>query len=357
MIRPRFARHVVDEVMARLGHNVNIMDTAGVIIASGEPVRLGTVHDGARRALEGATTVVVTEADAAVLRGSLPGVNVPIRVDGEVVGVVGVTGPPHRVEAAAASVALTVELMLEHEATQEEGQWRQRARAQLVEDLVTGRLDEAEWHHRLELVGCRAQPPYALLALALDGAPPLVAARRHLDVVDPGVLVALDVDDVVWVVAGHRAHALARGQLDRTRAALLRHGVAGRSLDAGAAGSFAELVPLAARTRLASRCGWAGDRTLADLELPVLLAGLDDGTRRRAAARLLGGLTREQRATLRAFLDADLVVARAARDLLVHRNTLLQRLDAITRRTGRDPRRFTDAAALHAALLMEEQTG
>jgi carbohydrate diacid regulator len=96
------------------------------------------------------------------------------------------------------------------------------------------------------------------------------------------------------------------------------------------------------------------DVTLQDLELPVLLAELDDGVRAGACQRLLAGLSPDLKHTIRALLAADLVVSRAAVALNVHRNTLLGRLDRIARITGRDPRLFQDAAALHAGLLLEQ---
>jgi carbohydrate diacid regulator len=350
----RFARRVVDEVMARLGHNVNLMDTSGVILASGDRRRLGVVHAGALRAVREARTVVVTAADAAVLAGSKPGVNVPIRVGGETVGVVGVSGPPDRVRVAAASVALTVELMLAQEASDEEWQWRHRASTQLLEDVVTGRVSPPEWRHRLDLADCTARPPYLLLALALTGSPQLRTLRHHLDAAGSAVLVALDVDDVVWMLAGGGGHDIAHAHMRRLRQILHSQQVGGRLVEGGTASDLAGLARLAARVRRATRCSWQGDRTLSELELPVLLAALDEDTRSDLQDRVLDGLSDSQLRTLRVFLDSDLVLSRAARRLGIHRNTVIQRLDVITHRCGRDPRRFADAATLHAALILRD---
>src|SRR6266567_2568377 len=46
-------------------------------------------------------------------------------------------------------------------------------------------------------------------------------------------------------------------------------------------------------------------------------------------------------ATIRAFSDADLNVAKAAQQLHVHPNTVRYRLQQIAARTGHDPRTFT----------------
>jgi carbohydrate diacid regulator len=367
----RVAQAVVDRVMERLGHNVNLMDTAGVIVASGEPSRVGTRHEGACRALARGVPEVVPVNGADALDGTLPGVNVPIRVDGEVVGVVGVTGAPDRVEAAAASVALTVELMLGQQAAQEEWEWRRRARGQLMADLAAARLDDAEWHRRLTMLGCPMSPPFLVTALVPDRSP-ATGPIRYLDAAEPGVLRSLDGHGTVWIVAGDGHDAVARARAGECRSVLARLGVSCRSVESGPAATPGELARLTRRTALAAGIlrarhridpptgrppGTGEQLTLADLEVPVLLAELDPRDRREACRRVLAGLTDEQRHTVAAFLAADLVVSRAARDLLVHRNTLLQRLDTVTRVTGRDPRRFADAAVFHVALLLDELDG
>ncbi|WDL98312.1 PucR family transcriptional regulator [Alicyclobacillus sp. ALC3] len=55
--------------------------------------------------------------------------------------------------------------------------------------------------------------------------------------------------------------------------------------------------------------------------------------------------------TLQAMMEANLNVSEAARLLFVHRNTLIHRLERIREATGRDLRRFDDAASLLMSLL------
>jgi hypothetical protein len=57
--------------------------------------------------------------------------------------------------------------------------------------------------------------------------------------------------------------------------------------------------------------------------------------------------------TIRAFSDADLNVARAARQLHVHPNTVRYRLEQISTRTGHDPRTFTGLVDLLCTLELE----
>ncbi|WP_344944976.1 helix-turn-helix domain-containing protein, partial [Actinomadura miaoliensis] len=137
-----------------------------------------------------------------------------------------------------------------------------------------------------------------------------------------------------------------RPRLEALRAELL----GGALLDAGDAADLTALTDVLTRARLALRRPWTGRRRLDDLELPVLLARVDEAERAAMAGRVLGALPGELRRTLRAYLDHDRDAAAAARALNVHRNTLAYRLTKIADLTGRDPRRFTDAVTLRVAL-------
>jgi carbohydrate diacid regulator len=68
-----------------------MMDSQGVIIASTDPTRMGTVHAGALRLLvENLSELVVQSNDE--YPGARKGLNLPVSIDGEVQGVIGVTG-------------------------------------------------------------------------------------------------------------------------------------------------------------------------------------------------------------------------------------------------------------------------
>jgi carbohydrate diacid regulator len=72
------------------------------------------------------------------------------------------------------------------------------------------------------------------------------------------------------------------------------------------------------------------------------------------AQRLIHPLSAEPDllATLDVFLRAHLSPSLAAQLLHIHRHTLTYRLAKIAQLTGRDPRRFEDAAEFYAALLL-----
>ena len=87
------AQKVVDTIAPTINRNVNIMNAHGVIIASTDAARIGTRHEGSAEAISCNGIIRVSPADGSA--GMQPGVNVPLTLNGQLCGVVGVTGVPH----------------------------------------------------------------------------------------------------------------------------------------------------------------------------------------------------------------------------------------------------------------------
>ncbi|EKA7380228.1 CdaR family transcriptional regulator, partial [Vibrio parahaemolyticus] len=84
------AQQIVDRTMSIIGHNVNVMNSAGIIIGSGDPKRVGQVHDGAVLALNHGDSLELNEQQCLTLQGVKPGINMLLKLHGDVVGIVGV---------------------------------------------------------------------------------------------------------------------------------------------------------------------------------------------------------------------------------------------------------------------------
>jgi carbohydrate diacid regulator len=103
------AQKIVDNIMKIVSYNINIMDKQGTIIASGNPQRINKQHLGAIRALEEQQPYYIYEDTELEKKG----INVPFFYKDEIVGVIGVSGEPHKVEEIAHIVRVTAELMIE----------------------------------------------------------------------------------------------------------------------------------------------------------------------------------------------------------------------------------------------------
>ena len=64
-------------------------------------------------------------------------------------------------------------------------------------------------------------------------------------------------------------------------------------------------------------------------------------------------LTEEELLTVNKFFEKNLNISETARDLFMHRNTLVYHLEKLQKKTGLDIRRFDDAMTLKIALMVE----
>ncbi|MDY2565457.1 sugar diacid recognition domain-containing protein [Pseudomonas syringae] len=126
------AQDIVDRAMAILPYNVNVMDYLGIIIGSGDAERLCTRHEGAQRVLANRKVVEIDSLAASQLGGVKPGVNLPLMLDHQLVGVLGITGEPDEVRVYGELVKMTAEMLMEQRRQQADLQWR----AQRSEDLL-----------------------------------------------------------------------------------------------------------------------------------------------------------------------------------------------------------------------------
>jgi len=131
------AQQVIDSIMPLLQQNVNIMDSSGTIIASCQVQRIGTFHKGAHDVLEQNQTVEITPEDVFRFPGSLPGVNMPILMEEQVIGVVGITGHPEEVRGTAKLVKAVTELILERDLLMEKFRSQEQLREHFADLLLS----------------------------------------------------------------------------------------------------------------------------------------------------------------------------------------------------------------------------
>lgn len=338
------AQRVIDQVAPTLEFNINMMDPSGRIIASTDAGRIGSMHAVARAVAAGEPGIVHGPGSAA----ERAGVNLPLRLHGDVVGVLGVTGPPERVAPVAQVLVLTTALLLERERELDDSVRRDAADRELLAALVAGNLDGPALVAALGTGLPELPPPWRLVAVldhqatgSLDSAAGPLPTEPHRRARFGGAL---------WILSGARsAGALPEepsgdplGQL------VLDGGTCTDALElAGSAQALGALV--AARGLLPPSAGHRRFRVV-DLAPELSVAGLPVATAA-ALARRVAGLRPEQHRTVEAYLACGSSTSATARLLYLHRNTAIQRLDRITELTGLDPRVPTEAATLQLAII------
>ena len=346
------AQRVVDQVRPRLTYGINVMDHAGRIIGSVDPARIGSVHQGAVQAIDECRTVIVEIAEDSA--GVKPGVNIPLILDGEVIGAVGVTGNPAEVESIGAVIALTVELLVRDERQRDGSRWHEDAVRQVLLGLANGAMSEEGLVEALRHLGSPLSPPWNLTVV--------MSARTSGWTIPPeqlsGLLrriegspnaVAAELQGALWVLSGSADQRSLSGLQNRLRAFKIR------TLSGRVATSTAQVAVEALQLRvLLSTVGVLPNREvvwLADLAAECAVASQPLDLSKDLANRILAPLSPPLQATARRFLQENLSIAATAKGLNTHRNTLVQRLERIEQLIGLDLRRFDHATTMRLALL------
>jgi carbohydrate diacid regulator len=346
------AQRVVDQVRPRLTHGINVMDHTGRIIGSVDSTRIGSVHDGAVRAISECRTVVIETTDDAA--GVKPGVNIPLMLEGAVIGVVGVPGDPAEVEPIGAVIALTVELLVKDERARDSSRWHEDAVRQVLLALASGAMGEEGLLEALGHLGCPLSPPWnlsAVISARTSGwtIPPEQLAPLLRRIEGSPNAVAAELQGALWVFTGSAGERSVSGLQNRLRAFKVRI-LSGR-LEASTAQVAVEAKQLRV---LLSAAGLLPKRDvvwLGDVAVECAVASQPVELSQDLVNRILVPLSPPLRATARRFLEDDLSIAAAAKGLATHRNTLVQRLDRIAQLTGLDLRRFDHAMTMKLALL------
>lgn len=93
---PKIAETIVNNLKDVINHEINLFDTTGTIIASTDPARIGTTHEGARLAIETQQPVPIDSEHQ--FKGAKHGINMPVMFQDTAAAVIGITGERAEVE-------------------------------------------------------------------------------------------------------------------------------------------------------------------------------------------------------------------------------------------------------------------
>lgn len=130
------AKSIVEKTMNVVDYNINIMNENGVIIASGNKERIGTIHEGSIIALQRKSEFNVNENESKKLHGVHQGTNIVIEFRNKIVGVIGITGKPKEVLGYAKLIKMTAEMMIEQEHVMKELEWNNRIKEEMILALI-----------------------------------------------------------------------------------------------------------------------------------------------------------------------------------------------------------------------------
>ncbi|ABN73248.1 CdaR family transcriptional regulator [Actinobacillus pleuropneumoniae] len=195
------AQTIVKRTMQIIPNSVNVMDEEGIIIASGDPSRLGERHTGAVIALRKKQSVEIDENLAKQWNyEAREGLNLPIAYLGKTVGVIGISGKPNEVRQYGELVKMAAELIVEQSVLLAKERWQQRYKEEFIRQLLRGALSEAEITQQAVFFKLDSTKPLVAMIIKMEqpDAEKLQLLLNHLELNSKHIALAvMDLDKLV----------------------------------------------------------------------------------------------------------------------------------------------------------------
>ena len=354
---------IVEEIKETIGRDVNIMDRTGTILASTDPKRIGQLHTIAKEILEQQLPVLEVAAGEEG-PGAQQGVNLPIYVDGNCEGVIGITGPPDAVRDFGAIVKKMTEILLTTMRQQEQSLLVEQARSLFLEEwLFAQNLDWSAFAERGALLDIDIREPKRIAILEYEprgtAQPPELHGGRLLQMAQRYVqgeqTLCAVVNRRLLLVFGPEQKALeVLKQFQQAAESFYEVTLSGglSSLSRGAE----DIRRCYNEAKIAARAA-AKNHTILEysgISLDFVLQNLEPKVKADVCRAIFETVPEDEREELLEclvlYFRCEGNVERAAQSIHVHKNTFRYRMGKLAQYTGYDLRRPRDAAMLYIAM-------
>lgn len=366
------ARSIVAEVSSAIGKNVNLMDETGCIIASTNKGRIGTYHSGAKKIIAERLDRLDVYTDEEY-SGAKMGVNVPINFDGDIIGVIGITGEWNEVGKYGQLIKKITEILILDSYVKE-----QRIIGEaMVSRFIEGWLFEdighlgSSFEERGISLGIDVSLPRRVILLSLRSSRPIsdewssqsfwIQIEQIVRQAFPEQCLCYKAFSKLVLLIPDLPRQQIQQSMEWVRDQALLH--CGLELAIGVDGGPHTGLAIKSSYRRAEKALNAALSTKAaesiifyeDVNVEIFLSELPDGLKAEYIRKIFRGLSpgeiREAIGLLAVFYDCDGSLSKAAGELFIHKNTLQYHLKKLRDRTGLDPRSLSNAGLFQMAIL------
>ncbi|OZB12426.1 MAG: hypothetical protein B7X58_11550 [Marinobacter sp. 34-60-7] len=351
------AQRIVDRAMPIIGHSVNVMTPEGIIIASGDAQRVGEVHQAAIIVARTGDALVLDLHQAQQFPGVRAGVNLPVRMNDDIVAVVGISGIPDKVLPFADLLRVTAELILEQSVLLEVSRHRRRQVENTLLAMLDGEAVPQSWLDQLGIDLSKPRIAVVLEAVILPNADDLARQWERT------------AQEILVLAPKPGTLALFLLETDPDKALGTAFSLLGLDhhapISAAAGAWFREDLKAcydSARATLAAGQSYRntprGSYTFQQRPLATLWHSLNPSWQQALLRRNIEPILQHSRRdqfikTLRTYIASDGDVQRCAEALHLHRNSVRYRLKAVETLTGYSPFRHEELLMLYLAIEIQ----
>ncbi len=363
---PEIAQQIVDEINTTISRDLNIMDHDGIIVASTDAARVGTLHTVARDLLKSGMDSYIVRTDD-LPSGCRRGINLPITIKGERLGVVGITGDPAEVSGLGKVIQKMTEIMLIEVQQQAALSYLETTKHNFIERLLFGDVSDTR-NLRITANGLDFDL-FAPKTLALFGPigdslmlPSELAGQGAVGIVRMVQNLLKSSRSICVPINGNILVLFNENQLSAIRAQALSicqsiSSFYNRSIYCGISQHAQDYTELPQKykqaltaCRVAASSGGSVVAVFNEQSLPFIIQSIPEYTMNTLMATTFARCDEAERAELLATLSLYFKhggnTALAAEALFIHPNSFLYRLNKVKLKTGLDPRQPMDCSLL-----------
>lgn len=394
IISPPLAQSIVEETESIISRNINFMDSEGKIIASTDPNRIGHFHEGAYNVLQRQQSLVIEEDDE--LEGTRKGINLPVFLHDQIIGVIGITGAPEEIKQMGEVIQKMTEILVKEAYFDEQLELEDRAKEAFIDEWIDGKWENDKlFASRGWILGINVHIPRVAVILDMIGMNDLI--YNKLSSYQADVKGELEIQrfrrDIlqeiqsrfppnsqhVIIPTGSTRYILLLSVNDQVAEVNRKGKIQFRLEQIQQAIESSYPFTMAAgigrmyiTPRDISRSVQEAEKALLhsrkqsnlffydQLGIESFVYDLAPEVRLDFVERILPLEQLEKKdqmiETLEAFYKANGSIQKASSDLYIHKNTLQYRLKKISEFTGYDPRNYEDAVLLQVALAFYKST-
>lgn len=354
-------RNLIDELSCVIDYDLNIMDEKGIIISSTDPLRTGHFHEGALLVIENRLDLLKVSYDDEY-EGCKEGTNVPLIVDNEIIGVLGITGDAQETAKYASIIRKTAEILLrDYFRLEQAADWNQAKLFFLNSWLNCEITDRDRIHRKLQQYKCT--PSSSWQVIVADSLLGHGAIRQFLN---------SKVNTSSAVTCWSNTHGVIIGMFESSRQAgeyiesLLENHPHKESFffAVGSTVNDEMLVPKSYDQALAlllyeqkkSRGSgdlYSGVKYYSDHMVDVIFSEIPDESKDEIISGVFSGCRKEDIGPMASFIleycRCSGSINKIAESLYIHKNTVQYKINRILRYTGLDLRITEDMIKLRAA--------
>ena len=354
-IKQDVAQQIVEAVKDVCAHDINFIDSKGIIFASTNRKRIGDFHEIGLQVIKTGETIEVDNDEGYL--GTQKGVNIPFINKGDVSAVIGISGEPKEVRKYAyLAQKITTLLIREHELnTLEHNQKTQLnhiMRALIDHNYINPEYLKAfvkkynttldtNYQTILIKLDSRYNPSnLAMIEQYIYQAFELTGSKLYTFNYSNEYILFLESKKVKqWLYLFE--------QLSKKHAPLLKVGI-------GYSNPLSHQHLSYQSAKLSINCLLSNEymAIFDNLDISILLGNISADTKRHYLNKTISKLSKKELELLETYFFHDMSLKATCEELYLHKNTLQYKLDKIHKTTGYNPRNFKNAAVLYIGLKL-----